>query len=61
MEASDCLKLLWPRATVVRVKEKVFLEIRESWYSWDQFGRETACCPNGDRHVGGMNLAWASE
>jgi hypothetical protein len=23
--------------------------------------KETAYCPNGDRHEGGMNLAWASE
>jgi len=23
--------------------------------------KETAYCPTGDRHEGGMNLAWASE
>ena len=23
-------------------------------------GKKTAYCPDGDRHVGGVNLAWAS-
>ena len=85
VEASNRLKLLWSKAMVVSVKEKVLLKDQVSaketnkpeplWKCRNRFRRHQnqgilgslgsvwkipVYCPDGGRHEGGVNLAWAS-